>query len=44
MATVTDTGSPAAPEPTTEERRPSIAVVDDDSGFAGYLRTFLAWR
>src|SRR5213594_3085561 len=27
-----------------EERRPSIAVVDDDSGFAGYLRTFLALR
>jgi len=26
----------------TEDRRPSIAVVDDDSGFAGYLRTFLA--
>jgi two-component system, NtrC family, response regulator AtoC len=26
------------------ERRPSIAVVDDDSGFAGYLRTFLALR
>jgi two-component system, NtrC family, response regulator AtoC len=29
---------------TMEERRPSIAVVDDDSGFAGYLRTFLALR
>ena len=29
---------------TTEERRPSIAVVDDDSGFAGYLRTFLGVR
>jgi len=28
----------------TEERRASIAVVDDDSGFAGYLRTFLALR
>src|ERR671925_476193 len=28
----------------TEDRRPSIAVVDDDSGFAGYLRTFLALR
>ena len=28
----------------TDERRPSIAVVDDDSGFAGYLRTFLALR
>jgi len=25
-------------------RRPLIAVVDDDSGFAGYLRTFLALR
>jgi two-component system response regulator AtoC len=44
MATVTDAGSPPAPESTTEERRPSIAVVDDDSGFAGYLRTFLALR
>ena len=30
---------------TTEARRPAmIAVVDDDSGFAGYLRTFLALR
>jgi two-component system response regulator AtoC len=28
----------------TEERRPSIAIVDDDSGFAGYLRTFLGVR
>jgi two-component system response regulator AtoC len=27
-----------------EERRASIAVVDDDSGFASYLRTFLALR
>src|SRR2546427_12722308 len=27
-----------------EDRRPSIAIVDDDSGFAGYLRTFLALR
>jgi two-component system response regulator AtoC len=27
-----------------DERRPLIAVVDDDSGFAGYLRTFLALR
>src|SRR3954466_5970566 len=27
-----------------EGRRPSIAVVDDDSGFAGYLKTFLALR
>jgi two-component system, NtrC family, response regulator AtoC len=44
MATVTDAGTPPTPEPATEERRPSIAVVDDDSGFAGYLRTFLALR
>jgi two-component system, NtrC family, response regulator AtoC len=28
----------------TDEPRASIAVVDDDSGFAGYLRTFLALR
>jgi len=28
----------------SDERRPSIAVVDDDSGFAGYLRTFLSLR
>jgi two-component system response regulator AtoC len=28
----------------TDTRRPLIAVVDDDSGFAGYLRTFLALR
>jgi len=27
-----------------EERRASIAVVDDDGGFASYLRTFLALR
>jgi two-component system, NtrC family, response regulator AtoC len=27
-----------------DERRPSIAVVDDDRGFASYLRTFLALR
>ena len=27
-----------------EDRRASIAVVDDDSGFSGYLRTFLALR
>jgi DNA-binding response OmpR family regulator len=29
---------------TTGERRPALAVVDDDSGFAEYLRTFLAHR
>jgi len=28
----------------TDGKRPSIAVVDDDSGFAGYLRTFLSLR
>jgi two-component system, NtrC family, response regulator AtoC len=36
------TASPAGT--TTDERRASIAVVDDDSGFSGYLRTFLALR
>ena len=37
--------APASPAGTvTEERRASIAVVDDDSGFSGYLRTFLALR
>jgi two-component system response regulator AtoC len=53
MATVIGAGStpnqgtPTTPPPagtTSEERRPSIAVVDDDSGFAGYLRTFLGVR
>src|ERR671912_2477529 len=34
----------SAPGSTTDERRPSIAIVDDDSGFAGYLRTFLGVR
>src|SRR6187431_2635765 len=42
------TAAGAATEPVEhaagEGRRPSIAVVDDDSGFAGYLRTFLALR
>jgi two-component system response regulator AtoC len=42
MTTLADAGTPAPP--LTDERRPSIAVVDDDSGFAGYLRTFLALR
>ena len=28
----------------TDGKKPSIAVVDDDSGFAGYLRTFLSLR
>ena len=43
MATVAGAGS-SPPGTITEDRRPSIAVVDDDSGFAGYLRTFLALR
>src|ERR687897_2072358 len=38
------TGAPTTPDTDSEERRPSIAVVDDDSGFAGYLRTFLGVR
>jgi two-component system, NtrC family, response regulator AtoC len=44
MSAVASAGSEAA-NSTTDDRRPaSIAVVDDDSGFAGYLRTFLALR
>jgi two-component system response regulator AtoC len=41
---VTAAGATSAPEPASDPRRPLIAVVDDDSGFAGYLRTFLALR
>ncbi len=44
MSTVAGAGSTPLPGTVTEDRRPSIAVVDDDSGFAGYLRTFLALR
>src|SRR5918996_1600286 len=44
MAAVAGPTPPSMPGPGTEERRPSIAVVDDDSGFAGYLRTFLGVR
>jgi two-component system response regulator AtoC len=44
MSTVVGAGSGPASETFTDDRRPSIAVVDDDSGFAGYLRTFLALR
>jgi DNA-binding NtrC family response regulator len=44
MATVAGATPPPTPGTATDERRPSIAVVDDDSGFAGYLRTFLALR
>src|SRR6188474_1294998 len=42
--TVADAGAPAPSPDATDERRASIAVVDDDSGFAGYLRTFLGIR
>src|SRR5918993_1869562 len=45
MTTVVGAGTSAPPSPdTTDQRRPSIAVVDDDSGFSGYLRTFLGVR
>ncbi len=30
--------------PDTHTRKPLVAIVDDDQGFAGYLRTFLALR
>src|ERR1041384_3099917 len=44
MSAVAGAGSEAA-NSTTDDRRPAnIAVVDDDSGFAGYLRSFLALR
>src|ERR671930_2411398 len=42
MTTVASTG--AGPVTASEGKKPSIAVVDDDSGFAGYLRTFLSLR
>jgi two-component system response regulator AtoC len=41
---MTTLASAPPPSAVTEERRASIAVVDDDSGFSGYLRTFLALR
>jgi two-component system, NtrC family, response regulator AtoC len=41
---MTTIASPTPAGTTTEDRRASIAVVDDDSGFSGYLRTFLALR
>jgi two-component system, NtrC family, response regulator AtoC len=44
MTMVVGAGSPPVSEPLTGDRRPSIAVVDDDSGFAQYLRTFLSLR
>jgi two-component system response regulator AtoC len=44
MTTVAGARTASPPGADVEQRRPSIAVVDDDSGFAGYLRTFLALR
>jgi two-component system response regulator AtoC len=44
MATTPGSSDALATEPAAPARRASIAVVDDDSGFAGYLRTFLAMR
>src|SRR5438094_6818421 len=44
ITAVADVNSRPAQETMTDGRRPSLAVVDDDSGFAGYLRTFLALR
>src|SRR4249919_3128847 len=44
MSAVAGAGSEAANSTTDSQRRANIAVVDDDSGFAGYLRTFLALR
>jgi two-component system response regulator AtoC len=41
---MTTVASASPPGTATDERRASIAVVDDDSGFSGYLRTFLALR
>ena len=43
MSTVSGAGSGTA-EGVADRRPVMIAVVDDDSGFAGYLRTFLALR
>jgi two-component system response regulator AtoC len=44
MTTVANARAASASVADVDQRRPSIAVVDDDSGFAGYLRTFLALR
>jgi len=44
MSAVAGASSEAPNNPTDEGRPANIAVVDDDSGFAGYLRTFLALR
>ncbi len=44
MTTVAGEDAAAVSGAAPDGRRSSIAVVDDDSGFAGYLRTFLALR
>src|SRR5689334_23866796 len=44
MSAVVGASSEATNNPTDEGRPASIAIVDDDSGFAGYLRTFLGIR
>src|SRR6187549_83104 len=44
MSAVVGASSEATNNPTDDRRPANIAVVDDDSGFAGYLRTFLALR
>ena len=41
---MTTIASASPPTVVPDERLASIAVVDDDSGFSGYLRTFLALR
>src|SRR6185312_1321191 len=44
MSAVAGAGSDAVNSSSDDRRPANIAVVDDDSGFAGYLRTFLALR
>jgi two-component system, NtrC family, response regulator AtoC len=44
MTVVVGSDWAASSEALIDGRRPVLAVVDDDSGFAGYLRTFLAQR
>ena len=44
MTVLFEADSAGSPETLINGRRPVVAVVDDDSGFAGYLRTFLALR
>jgi two-component system, NtrC family, response regulator AtoC len=44
MSAVAGASSEATNNSSDDRRPANIAVVDDDSGFAGYLRTFLALR